>query len=234
MKKASASTKPAADVGRLPAPGVPMDDPTETPYPGYAREAAALAAKVAAAKRSQAAPLPGPLREAFAGEPRRVVAAGKTWAFEPVCAWLVAILVRIESPMIGIIRIYREYSEELKSAASSASALGELQNRMAVRIEQEIRPAPDAALETVFAFLTPAEKCQELLDINRLEFTVAARKLLGKLHPLDLAKLERGCGEHFSGSFATALNIGPVPAENTGGEVFLAPPPEPMTDSVGG
>ena len=200
--------------------------PTE-PYPGYAREAAALAEKVAAARRAQAAPLPGPLREAFAGDPRRVTTGGRVWTFEPVCAWLVAILVRIESPLLGIIRIAQD---EMRQADPDGRAMVEA--RIAARVEAEIKPAPDAVLETVFAFLTPVEQCQELLDYNRLEYTVAARKLLGKLHPAHLAELERACGEHFSASFVTALNISAKAPEGGNGEVFSQPPPAPTMASA--
>jgi hypothetical protein len=204
------------------------------PYPGYLAEKAALEAKVAQAQRAQAAPLPGPLRDAFAGAPRRITAGGKVWTFEPVCAWLMAILVRVESPLLDIVRIYRE---QLASADAGGEGQGEggqatIQARIAAEVAK-LKPSPDASLETVFAFLTPVEECQALLDVDRLDFIHAARQTLGKLHPSDLAILERACGEHFSASFTTALSISPVPSES-GGEVFSTPPPAPKTASAGG
>ena len=258
MKKASATTKPAADVGRVPSPGIsmadtsapagdsrpattmPQGDPAEQPYPGYAREAAALQAKVAAARRSQAAPLPGALREAFAGEPRRVLAGGHTHTLQPVCAWLAAILVRIQSPLIEIIRIWRGHSEELASigrapsAGGAAEQIAALEKKIHAQIQAEVKPSPDTAMETVFAFVTPVEQCQELLDVSRQEFTFAARKLLGKLHPLELGKLERACGEHYSSSFATALSVSVAPPGQAEGEVFTTPPPAPTTTASAG
>jgi len=233
MKKASASTKPAADVGRVPivqpgsGPGVPVDDPTEMPYPGYAREAAALAAKVAAAKRSQAAPLPGPLREAFAGEPRRV--CGLT--LQPVNAWLLAILTRINSPLLEVLRIYREHASEI------AIAPAEEQAKLEAAILQEAaagKLAPEAVIETIFAFVTPVEECQQLLDAGA--FREAALQSIGKkFHPAQLSQLQRDVGAYYCASFATALSISPVvTAGGEGGEVFSQPPPMIRTASAGG
>lgn len=222
----------------LPQGGEGTNDPHEKPYPGYARELAALQAKAEAAQRSQSTPLPGALRDAFAGEPLRQ----HGFTFQPVCAWLVAILTRIESPLLEILRIYRDHATELQKAIKDEGKGGAphhrlqtLEKEIAAQILKEIKPGPDAAIETVFAFVTPVERCQELLDEDHKAFTAAARHTLGRLHPAKLADLERACGRHFSASFATALSVSAVPPESGGdGSVFCPPPPAPRTASAGG
>lgn len=204
------------------------------PYPGYAAEKAALDAKVAAAQRGQSAALPGSLRGAFAGEPRRVTVEGQIFTFQPVSAWLLAILTRLESPLLDAIRIVREEALAVKSSGDPEQ-LKKLESRIQRRVEKELKPAPDAAMCTVFAFLMPPEACQDLLDGPPKEYARAARGLLGRLHPTSLAELERACGEHFATSFTTSLSISPAPTDDGGGgAVFSQPPPAPKTASVGG
>jgi len=232
MKNAKIKSAPepnGQDGGTSASQRATADDPNELPYPGYAREKAALDAKVASANRGAAAPLPGPLREAFAGEPARVCG----FTLEPVCGWQLAILTRIESPMLDILRIMGEYSGELKDV-KEADDFKKLEKKIHARIQKEIKYGPDAVIETVFAFITPAERCQELLDEDRKAYTKAARQALGKLHPAKIAELERACGSHYTSSFATALRVAAVPPENSGGEINFPQPPAKGTASAGG
>ena len=218
------------------APSPAADDPSELPYPGYAREKAALDAKVAAAGKAKATALPGPLRAAFAGEPRRL----HGFTFQPVNAWLIAILTRIESPLLELVRIYRSHAREfidageIADAAERTAALERVNAAVAEEIEKEIKPAPDAAMETVFAFVTPVEELQALLDESRAKFMSAARARIGTLHPGTVSELERVCGEHFTASFTTALSVSAKAPENGGESVFTPPPATPMTASAGG
>ncbi len=211
----------------------PALDPHELPYPGHAREMAAIQAKAAAAARTRGEPLPGPLRAAFAGEPRRL----HGFTFQPVCEWLIAILRRIESPILDLVKIYQAHSAELTEAqqivdpAERQSAMARI-NRLIAAEQQAIQLKPDAAMETAFAFVTEVEKVQDLLDAGRKEYTMASRKLLGKLHPNQLADLERACGEHFAESFTAALNIRAVRKDDPNETVFTPPPA--MMASAGG
>lgn len=219
--------------GPLPEDQSPPLDPNELPYPGYAREKAAIDAKVAAAARMRGEPLPGALREAFAGEPRRL----HGFTFQPVNAWLIAILRRIGSPIVDIVKIYRAHGEALAEAhkitdKKEREAEVKRIHDLILDEQRKLEPAPEAAMETVFAFVIEVEKCQELLDRNRNYFTTSARKLLGVLHPNVLADLEKACGEHFAASFSTGLNISAVQKDDGGGTVFTQPPA--MTESAGG
>lgn len=222
-----------------PPTDVVADDPNEQPYPGYAREVAALEAKAAAARRGRAAPLPGPLHEAFAGEPRRL----HGFTLQPVNAWLVAILVRIESPLIEIIRIWRDHASELQAALdlpdkpARVAAVKSVHEAIRGEMKREIKQRPDDVMEIVFCFVTEPEKLQEALDEDRKTFTKAARKLLGKLHPKILNELETACEEHYVASFATGLSISAMAPDTPGdGSVFCKPPagPTSKTGSAGG
>lgn len=212
------------------------DDPNELPYPGYAREKAALDLKVAKANKTKATALPGPLRAAFAGEPRRL----HGFTFQPVNAWLISILTRIESPLLEVVRIYRGHTSELISAGEipdateRAKALEQVNAAVVAEIEKEVKASPDAAMETVFAFVTPVEDLQALLDESRAKFTGAARARIGTLHPGTVSELERACGEQFTASFTTALNISAKAPEGEGGTVFTPPPATLKTASAGG
>ena len=187
-------------------------------------------ARLAAAERGRSAPLPGALRQAWAAGPRRVMLEGQMFTFQPVNAWLLAILTRLECPLLEVVRLLRE--ESAGSGAGTDPAA--LRARIEARIRAEIKSGPDASLELVFSFLTPVEECQAILDVGRHAYLMAARRLLGNLHPLTLAESERLCGEHFMASYATALEISPVPVEGGGGQVFSQPPTETETVSVGG
>ncbi len=217
-----------------PTPTTPAPDPGELPYPGYAAEMAAIEAKAANSLRARSEPLPGALSEAFAGSPRVV----HGFTFLPVTAWMVAILKRIGSPLLELIKIYQSHSKEIDAALqiTDAALRSKELERVHVLIAAEqagIAMSPDSALETVFVFVTLASKCQSILDLvdGRKSFTQEARALLGHLHPLILCELEAACGEHFADSFATALRVAPVQQEN-GGTVFTAPPAG--TASAGG
>ncbi|MDE2105496.1 MAG: hypothetical protein KGL39_50180 [Patescibacteria group bacterium] len=216
----------------------PSDDPTEQPYPGYAREKAALDAKAAEARRAASAPLPGALREAFAGDPRRL----HGFTFQPVCAWLDAILTRIESPVLSIIAIYRDHAEEIQAALEiaddkrRAAELKALEKKLRSCVAKQVKSTPDQEMEMCFAFVTPVEESQQLLDQDRKSFTSAARAVIGKLTRQEFNQLARACGEHYFASFSTALHVvARQPATPGGaGEVFCQPPPAPKTASAGG
>lgn len=203
----------------------PADDPNEKPYPGYAREASAMAAKTAEAERSRAAALPGPLREAFAGEPFMLYGM----RLQPVSCWLVAILTRIHSPLLEVLQLFRDHADEIAKATQAEALL--IQDRIAAEASRN-RVAPETIIETVFAFVTPVEDAQRMLDDGTFRQQALAK--IGRFHPSDLVKMQRAVGSYYCGSFSTALSIVPVAPEGGNGEVFSVPPPTTKTASAGG
>jgi hypothetical protein len=194
-------------------------------YPGHAKELIARLEREYDVAAASAAPLPGALREAYAGEPRTV--QGLT--LQPVNAWLLAILTRLESPLLDIIAIYRANAARF-TAAGLAEEKALIEKEIQAEVER-IKVPPEKIIETVFAFTTPVEQCQDLLDAGT--FRKQALLTLGKkLHPSQLAQLERAIGEHFAASYATALEF-QAPPDPSGGTVFT-PPPAPTTASAGG
>jgi hypothetical protein len=186
------------------------------PYAGYQQEILALEKKLAELRAAAAAPLPGPLREAFAGDPPKVGA----FALMPVTAGLVVILVRINSPLLDIVRIYRA------NAGLGTDAIADI-------IGKELKPEPEQWIETVFCFVTEIRKLRALLAQGREAFREQALQEIGdKLHPTELAELEKACGAHFASSFATIVEH--EASKGSGGEFFTQPPAEPMTASAGG
>lgn len=186
--------------------------------PDLSAELAAHQARQSALREAHAAALPGPLREAFAAAPQRL--HGLT--LQPVTCGLVALLTRMDSPLLGIIRVMRAHAgEDLSPEAIQAL------------IDREVPSAPEAMIETVFAFVTPARECRSLLDQGRLAFREAAMARVGDvLHPVQLADLERAIGQHFAASFATQVDYEP---ERTGAVGFQSPPAaSPVTASAGG
>lgn len=168
---------------------------------------------------------PGPLRGAFAGEPRRL----HGFTLQPVNAWLLAILSRIDSPLLAIVKIYRRHAEAMAAAAGPEVAAA-VQVQINRDIEREVTLPADAGMETVFAFVTDVEALQGHLDRGRAEFTAAARKTVGRLHPAALSELEELCGEHFADSFKTALNVSAKEQPGaSNGTVFTQPPAERKT-----
>ena len=205
-------------------PSTLNSEPATEVYVGHAADVAKAEQRAAEISRAAAAPLPGPLREAFAGEPVKL--HGLT--LQPVNAWLLAILTRIESPLLAIVEIYRRHGSAFATAAPEARS--EIEARIAAEIAL-LKSRPEAIIETVFAFVTDVEKLQELLDAGK--FTRTALREIGKrFHPAQLAQIEQAIGTHFAASFATALELeSKAPAD---GSVFTPPPADRQTDSAGG
>jgi hypothetical protein len=98
----------------------------------------------------------------------------------------------------------------------------------------ELKFEEEQIAETVFVFTRPQKRVRKLLDTGRDTFREAAMDELGdKLHPTQMAALQRACAQHYIASFATIIGFGPPPAEN-GEAVFPPPSPGGATGSVGG
>jgi hypothetical protein len=196
-------------------------------YPGHRHEILTRLQREYDLAIARATPLPGPLRGAFAGEPP--ACCGLT--FQPVNAWLLAILTRLNSPLLDIIQLYRAHAPEF-AEASTDDEKAAVDKKLAAAVARIKVPA-EAVIETVFAFVTDVEKCQELLDAGT--FRKSALAAIGKkFHPAQLAKIEAAIGRHFAGSYATALELESRP--DTGQPPGFTPPPPapPATASAGG
>ena len=207
-------------------PSTLNSEPATEVYVGHAADVAKAEQRAAEISRAAAAPLPGPLREAFAGEPVKL--HGLT--LQPVNAWLLAILIRIKSPFLQMVQIYQSHAAEF-ATAKTAEGRAEIESRIAAKIAA-IESSPEAIIETVFAFVTDVEKLQELLDAGKFTRT-ALREIGKKYHPAQLTQIKDAIGQHFFASFATALKL-EAPAVNDGTQTFPQPPAGPAMGSAGG
>lgn len=218
-----------------------IDNPEEKPYPGYAREKAAIDRKIADSQRAAAVPLPGPLREAFTDGTRTV----GDYVLLPVTLGMTAVLDQLDSPLLQILRILREEfakpSEHQDNPASTDGAAAH-QKQMAAanaRILKEVKGGPLSNVETVYCFLTPPAKLRRLLGSNdeagRLRFREAAMAELGdRLHPSELADLQQACARHYTDSFATIVQYNAKAPESGEDVFFSAPAAGTTTASAGG
>jgi hypothetical protein len=208
-----------------------MSKETEKPdvelYAGQHEEQQKRAERLAELDRAHATVLPGALREAFAGEPS--VAEGHK--LQPVTLGLAANLERIGSPLLEVVRIMREVYSAAEGSGGESPREGknEIVNERVSGLEFK----PEQIAETVFVFTRSQKRIRKLLDAGRDKFREAAMEELGdRLHPLQMAALQRACAQHYVMSFATIIGYGVPPPE--GETVFPAPSPSGATGSVGG
>ena len=173
---------------------------------------------------ANAAALPGPLREAFAGEPRRVSArvdgALVEHTLKPVTAGLEAVLTRIDSPLLptfGVILSHR----------------GRPEAEIRKELNKRIKPNAEAIPETVFCFIKAPAELRAILDKGRVAFREAAMGELGdRMGAVDMARMYEVCSEHYAAAFLTAISHQAAPPED--GTVFTKPLAGPVTGSAGG
>ena len=102
------------------------------------------------------------------------------------------------------------------------------------RITKEIQFQEEQIAETVFVFTRPQKRIRKLLDAGRDKFREAAMEELGdRLHPAQMAVLQRACSQHYVASFATIIGYATPPPEEDA-VVFPPPSPSEATGSVGG
>jgi hypothetical protein len=195
-------------------------------YAGHAEELRKRGETIAGIERAQAAVLPGALRQAFGSN-----GATKCEGFIllPVSLGMTTALERADSPMLEVLRIYRKVMADPGPEERSQAEMFREINRLVGEIESE----PEQVAETIFTFITPWRKVLELLESGRKVFRGAAMDALGEIHPEVVARLERGCVQHYVRSFATVVGYG-VPPPEGGGAVFRAPSPSEVTGSAGG
>ena len=147
---------------------------------------------------------------AFAGAgivSRQVTIEGDTFTFEPVMARLLAVLAVIDSPFLKFINVLNENMAEMKAVRSKDDFLG-LLRKIDDAFLKDGKPAREVVIESVYAFLTPGQKCLSMLYSNRARYTEEANKVLGGLAPGTLAQLEQIAMQQFllaiiSGSLTT-------------------------------
>ena len=227
---------PAAPASPLTPAG---DDPNEKPYPGYARELAEIETRRTAAIRASSVPLPGPLREAFAGEAPTL----HGFTLQPVKMRLHIILARLKSPLLDAVRIMREEmarEDGLDESTSAAfqSAVETRKARSRDRMAKEIPDDGTGFVETVFAFTRPAAEIDRLLNAGRDAFReLALKEVAEKLTLQEFGELQHLVGAWYVDSFATRLPLEAPKQPGPGGEggtVFTKPLAMPQTASAGG
>jgi hypothetical protein len=204
--------------------GVPANPQSAIPnpqslelYPGFAYEAAKHQVRSGKIEAANAVPLPGPLRKAFAGEPRHLYG----FTLRPVTAGLEAILTRIDSLILPT------FATVLANQGKSAEDVN-------AAIAEKVKPNADGLIETVYCFIKHGKELRGLLDKGRVTFREAAMEELGeKLNPIQLALLYKAVCEHYAQAFITAVSYEAAQSgdDNT---VFTRPPAEPVTASAGG
>ena len=205
-------------------------------YPGHGEEQRKREELRARIERAHSAVLPGALREAFGGADAAIATAEGTYPLQPVTLGLAANLERIKSPLLEVIRIMREVfgqgATESRPAGEEVTTEERLQRVKEKVGALEFEEAQIA--ETVFIFVNPQKRVRQLLEKGMKAFREAAMEELGdKLHPAQMAALQRACSQHYVASFSTIIGYGAPPPEN-GEAVFPPPSPGVATGSVGG
>lgn len=154
--------------------------------------------------------LPGPLRAAFAGEP--LVVRGRT--FVPVTAGLLAILERIGSPLPAMVRLKARFPDKKVED-------------LAHIIERELKPEPEALIETVWVMTNPLAATRTALAKGRTAFREMVMTTFGDILPAaHLGELQVAAAQWFIASFATAVEY---EAEKEPDAGFPSPPAQNRT-----
>ncbi len=159
--------------------------------------------------------LPGPLRAAFAGEP--LVVRGHT--FQPITAGTLALLERINSPLPPMIKL-------------AAQNPGLPPEALAAKIDAQLKPDPEAFIETVWLMVTPLAEVRKRLAAGRPAFREhVLTTFADQLPPVHMAELQQAAALHFVASFATAVKYETEPDATAG---FPSPSALNQTALVGG
>jgi hypothetical protein len=219
-----------------------QDAGSTEPYVGHTEEARRRQELTARIERGHATVLPGALRGAFGGEATAVALPDGKYALQPVTLGMAANLERIKSPLLDVVRIMREVFQGEGEPSSAASDRGEdtsspSNDDRLKRIKEkvaELKFEEEQIAETVFVFTRPQKRVRKLLDTGREKFREVVMDELGdKLHPAQMAALQRACSQHYVASFATIIGYG-TPPPGDGAVVFPPPSPGDATGSVGG
>jgi hypothetical protein len=205
-------------------------------YPGHAEEQRKREELTARIERAHSTVLPGALRAAFGGDITAKAGPNDEFTLQPVTLGLAANLERIKSPLLDVVRVVREVfsrkSENEGQKPEDAQARLDLVKQKISELEFE----EEQIAETVFVFINSPKRVRQLLEKGAHAFREAAMEEIGdKLHPTQMAALQRACSQHYVASFATIIGYGVPPTESKGDEVSFPPPsPSAATGSVGG
>lgn len=202
----------------------------QAPYPAFEQDLAKLCDRAGANAEAAAAPLPGPMRDAFAADPLKV----HGFTLQPVTFGHDAILERISSPLLKIIAIYRRVlKKHLVGKSAEEIDMRSIAEETTRLIEDEIKSDPEENAETVFVFLHNPPKLRAMLNKGRQFFREQVMAELGdKHHPAVINDLARAVAAHYMASFATAVQYQRAPED--GEEGFPSPPSSQATGSAGG
>lgn len=153
-----------------------------------------MAIRVLAADRAAAEPLPGPLKDAFCGEP--VTVGGLTIRKAVHADWV--ILERLNSP------IYQEFLEAQKPEGS----------------RDPVKWSQAEQFELVYLFTRPVLEAKEILDAGRKAFSDEAFKACSDLSTAEFLALVGGASRALVKNFQTAVSHEPEQKGEDGSNPF--------------
>jgi hypothetical protein len=168
----------------------------------------------AEAEQASRAPFPGPLRQAYASQPRTVLG----YTLQPVSLSLIAILEQIKSPFIAMVDII-------------SANHGKTSEEIAQAIDSKLKVTTAQIIETIYCFVTDIETVESEQKNGTL--SKAASKEIGrKHHPAQLGPISEAILMHYVASFSTVVDYRAKKAEGDA-QSFPSAPEGQATGSAG-
>lgn len=185
-------------------------------HPGLTREALLKhLEREDTTKEAARATFPGPLREAFASQPRQIFG----YTLQPVTLALLSVLEEIQSPFIPMVEII-------------ASMQGKPGKEIARAIEKKLHPKIKDLVAAAWCFVTPIETIESRLVLGSAHLRKQAlAEISGKVRPAELSQLNDAVMLHYVESFSTAVEYRAKKPE--GDQSFPSAPAAPKTASAG-
>jgi hypothetical protein len=149
------------------------------------------ASKARLSREAATAPLPGPLREAFAAPPRQLMGL----ELQPVTATHVAALVEIQNPFVDGIRF----------GLLAASAKTAKEKAAYAKKAEAVKNTIEDAIEVLLLFTSTPECIRARLRDGRQAIRETTRALMDTLTPVPLEWLASALADHYMRSFATCI-----------------------------
>lgn len=164
------------------------------------------------------APLPGPLRQAFAAPPQTILGQ----RLIPVCAGHIAVLTQVENPFLRAMRL----------ATLHARARTRADKKRIEKIASAIKTTVASTAEALFIFTRTYHELADLLEQGSGPWQQAVRGFMAQLPPLtEWEGIERALGSWFMLSYITAINFR---AKDRPGGAINFPNPARKTALAGG
>jgi len=169
-------------------------------------------------QEAASAPLPGPLRDAFAAEPPNILGI----VLQPVSAAHIAILTQIHNPFV----------EGIRYGILAGNAATKKEKDAYAKKATQIKDTVEDAVEVLYLFsLTPSE-ARLMLDRGRDAIRAAALELMDhRLPPIELGGLGGMLAAHYLASFSTQIQH--RVAEDEKRQTINFPKPASPTDLAG-